>query len=155
MLGIEFHPAPTSELIHALGQAVVFGILGGVIPKWTKDRVREKEAGLERDERYEMGLDMDEEDEYGYAEGFVCGTCNNENEVLFGVRVCFVCFCVFGVFIVLVMFCALVYVPLSHSIPFLCTRDSSEEGRKPKSLRLCSVCLGSARFGFPFACMYR
>lgn len=93
-MGIVFDPPPWDELVHGFGQAIVLGIMGGMIPKWTKERIREKEAGLEVDELYEMGLDGDggDEDEYGYGAGYVCGTCDNTNEVCV-----FVCGC-FGLF---------------------------------------------------------
>ena len=81
-MGIQFNPPEWNDVAHSLVQAVLLGIMGGTVPRLTKDRIREKEAGLDVDERYEMGLDRDDyEDEFGYAEGYVCATCDNTNEV--------------------------------------------------------------------------
>lgn len=82
-MGIQFNPPEWNDLAHSLAQAVLLGIMGGTVPRLTKDRIREKEAGLDVDERFEMGLDRDEyeEDEFGYAEGYVCAACDNTNEV--------------------------------------------------------------------------
>lgn len=75
---IHFDPAPAGDLIHGFGQAIAFGIMGAMLPRLTKERIREKEAGIEEDERFEM---EDPPDYYGYAEGYVCSTCDNTNEV--------------------------------------------------------------------------
>lgn len=79
-LVVHFNPTEFDDLVRGIGQAVFLGLLGALIPKWTRERIREKEAGLEADERFEMGLDQDEDDEFGYAEGYVCGACDNTNE---------------------------------------------------------------------------
>lgn len=81
-MGIQFNPPEWNDVAHSLVQAVLLGIMGGTVPRLTKERIREKEAGLDVDERFEMGLDRDdEEDEFGYAQGYVCATCDNTNEV--------------------------------------------------------------------------
>lgn len=94
MLGIEFHP-DLDGIVHGTVRAVCFGILAAQIPKWTSQRVREKEAGLDVDERFEMGLD-DEDDEFGYTEGYVCAACDNTNEVRGCFFVAFVALCLLG-----------------------------------------------------------
>lgn len=89
-MGIQFNPPEWSDLAHGFAQAVLLGIMGGTVPRLTKDRIREKEAGLDADERFEMGLDRDdyEEDEFGYAEGYVCAACDNTNEVKYHTYYC-------------------------------------------------------------------
>ena len=84
MLGIEFHPPNWDTIVGAVGQAVVLGVIGGgLIPIWTRQRIREKEAGLDVDEGYEMGWDDDDDLGFGdvYRDGYVCATCDNSNEV--------------------------------------------------------------------------
>lgn len=89
MFGIGFHPPEFSVLVHGTVQAIMLGAFAALIPKVTAERIREKEAGLALDEAYEAGL-LDDDffdggggsaDEFGYAGGYVCATCDNTNEV--------------------------------------------------------------------------
>lgn len=75
---IHCNPPPADDLIHGFGQAIAFGIMGTMLPKLTKERMREKEAGIEADDIFET---EDPPDYYGYAEGYVCSACDNTNEV--------------------------------------------------------------------------
>ncbi|CAM9234176.1 unnamed protein product [Ectocarpus fasciculatus] len=82
--GLHFQPPDFSIWLHGTVQAVMLGGFAALIPKVTAERIREKEDGMDRDAAYESGLlddEFDELDEYGYAGGYVCPTCDNTNEV--------------------------------------------------------------------------
>lgn len=86
MFGVHFEPPEFSVLLHGTVQAIMLGAFAALIPKVTAERIREKEAGLALDEAYEAGLLDDDfgggdDDEFGYAGGYVCATCDNTNEV--------------------------------------------------------------------------
>lgn len=83
LFGLHFQPPEFSVWLHGTVQAVMLGGFAALIPKVTAERIREKEEGMDRDEDYAAGLWDDEEDfdEYGFAGGYVCPTCDNTNQV--------------------------------------------------------------------------
>lgn len=83
LFGLHFQPPELSVWLHGTVQAIMLGGFAALIPKVNAERIREKEEGIDRDEAYAAGvLDDDEDfDEYGYAGGYVCPTCDNTNEV--------------------------------------------------------------------------
>lgn len=83
LFGLHFQPPEFSVFLHGTVQAIMLGAFAAIIPKLTAERIREKEEGLALDEAYEAGLldDDEEDDEFGYAGGYVCATCDNTNEV--------------------------------------------------------------------------
>lgn len=83
LFGLQFQPPEFSVLLHGTVQAIMLGAFAAIIPKITAERIREKEEGLALDEAYEAGLldDDEDDDEFGYAGGYVCATCDNSNEV--------------------------------------------------------------------------
>jgi len=85
MFGVQFHPPEFSVLLHGTVQAIMLGAFAALIPKITAERIREKEEGLALDEAYEAGLldDLfdDDDDDFGYAGGYVCSACDNTSEV--------------------------------------------------------------------------
>lgn len=76
MISIHFEPPQMDDLAEGFGRAAVWGLFGALVPVWTRDRLLEKEAGLEVDDAAELD-DFFEDEEY------ICPLCNNTNEVCF------------------------------------------------------------------------
>lgn len=81
LFGLGFHPPDFGVFLEGTIKAIMLGGFAALIPIVTAERVREKEEGLEVDEAYEAGTMFDDDDEFGYAGGYVCATCDNTNEV--------------------------------------------------------------------------
>ncbi|CAM9154915.1 unnamed protein product [Discosporangium mesarthrocarpum] len=62
------------EFLYITTKGIVWGTLFTLIPQWTKERLREKEMGLDMDE-------MAEEEGLEDLINYVCATCDNTNEV--------------------------------------------------------------------------
>lgn len=83
MISIHFEPPPIDDLAEGFGRAAVWGLFGALVPVWTRDRLLEKEAGLEVDDAAELDSFFEdfEDDEY------ICPLCNNSHEVCMCVTV--------------------------------------------------------------------
>lgn len=101
LFGLGFHPPDFGVFLEGTVKAIMLGGFAALIPTVTAERIREKEDGLVVDEAFEAGLFDDDDDEYGYAGGYVCPTCDNTNEVSYGVKgICIPLFLSFSLLVV-------------------------------------------------------
>lgn len=64
-------------IMESVGRVLFWGLVGGLQMKYTKERLREKEMGLDLDERAEW----EAENAVDMEEAYVCTICDNGNEV--------------------------------------------------------------------------
>lgn len=82
-MNIHFQAPDVDHMMEGVGRVLFWGIVGAVQMKYTKEKLREKEVGLDVDERAEWEAEQrargsfyeDEEETY------VCALCENESEV--------------------------------------------------------------------------
>lgn len=79
MYQLHFEPPDMHSIMASVGRVLFWGTAGAIQMKYMKERLREKEQGLEVDDQWEETMRANEE--YGEDDTYVCTLCDNENEV--------------------------------------------------------------------------
>ncbi|CAM9151478.1 unnamed protein product [Sphacelaria rigidula] len=79
MYQLHFEPPDMHSIMASVGRVLFWGTAGAIQMKYMKERLREKEQGLEVDDQWEETMRANEE--YGEDDTYVCTLCDNENEI--------------------------------------------------------------------------